>query len=54
MDMKEDFLQWFTIFLINKLLVVEKREVALNKLVADKLHKPIIRNFKNVKFTDLL
>ena len=50
MIMKENYLQWFTIFLTkNQLVVVLKPYHMLNQQLADEGNKPIIRKFKICK-----
>ena len=49
MDMREDYLQRFTSFLIKYLKVVLLNLCQINNLLADELHKPIIKKFKRGK-----
>ena len=51
MDIKEDWLLWFTIFLIKSPLQVVEWLITRfkkNLQLAEELHKPIVRNFKKI------
>ena len=63
MDINAEFLQWFTIFFINKSASREdisasagraKSKIISNQELSEELHKPVIRKFEEKKYTHLL
>ena len=63
MDINAEFLQWFTIFLINNSASREhisasaggaKSKIISNQELSEELHKPVIRKFEEKNYTHLL